>query len=118
MCYCEAKTIKVCCNQQPAGYLQLTIAVYCRYNVNQGNIRYSDVQQSEYATTTDYVDKKHVKPSEPEYEAIEMNSKAKTKVDCDVEMDTNPAYECVVSNPAYQATSQLASILEHKQVQL
>ena len=46
-----------------------------------------------------------MKPSEPEYEAIET---AKMKVDCDVEMDTNPAYECDVkmdSNPAYQATS-------------
>ena len=46
-----------------------------------------------------------MKPSEPEYEAIEMDSKAKIKVDCDVKMDTNPAYGCVVSNPAYQAAS-------------
>ena len=52
--------------------------------------------------------KEHVKPSEPEYEAIQTDSKAKMKVDYAVEMDTNPAYGCDVkmdSDPVYQATS-------------
>ena len=51
---------------------------------------------------------KPVKPSEVEYEAIEIDAKAKMKVDYDVNMDTNPAYQCNVNmdtNPSYQATS-------------
>ena len=49
-----------------------------------------------------------MKPSEPEYEAIETDAKAKIKVEYDVNMDTNPAYQCDIkmdTNPAYQATS-------------
>ena len=49
-----------------------------------------------------------MKPSEPEYEAIERDPEAKMKLDCDVKMDSNPAYQCNVkmdANPAYQATS-------------
>ena len=86
------------------------MTICCRYDVNQSNIRYSDVKQS---TSRDYnikvsASEKPVKPSEPEYEAIESDTKAKMKVDYDVNMDTNPAYQCNVkmdTNPAYQATS-------------
>ena len=49
-----------------------------------------------------------IKLSEPEYEAVDEAAKAKMKIDCDVKMDTNPAYQCNVkmdTNPAYQATS-------------
>ena len=49
-----------------------------------------------------------MKPSEPEYEAIERDPEEKMKVDSDVKMDSNPAYQCNVkmdANPAYQATS-------------
>ena len=86
------------------------MTICCRYDVDQSNIRYSDVKQS---TSSDYTIKvstneKPVKLSEPEYEAIETDAKAKMKVDYDVNMDTNPAYQCDVkmdTNPAYQATS-------------
>ena len=47
-------------------------------------------------------------PTEPEYEAIKRDPEAKIKVDSDVKMDANPAYQCNVkmdANPAYQATS-------------
>ena len=86
----------------------LTITVCCRYDVNQSNIRYSDVKQSVYSTSTDSTTKKHVKPTELEYEAIKRDPEAKMKVDSDVKMDSNPAYQCNVkmdANPAYQATS-------------
>ena len=49
-----------------------------------------------------------MKPSEPEYEAIKRDPEEKMKVDSDVKMDSNPAYQCNVkmdANPAYQATS-------------
>ena len=61
-----------------------------------------------------------MKPSELDYEVIETDAEAKMKVDCvvnldtnpayqcDVEIDTNPAYECdfiMDTNPAYQVTS-------------
>ena len=84
------------------------MTICCRYDVNQSNIRYSDVKQSAYSTITDYKSEKSMKPSEPEYEAIETDAKAKIKVEYDVNMDTNPAYQCDVkmdTNPAYQATS-------------
>ena len=48
---------------------------------------------------------KYIKPSEPEYEAID--TKPNVKRDCDVKMDVNPAYGCDVKmdvNPAYHAT--------------
>ena len=86
----------------------MTVTVCCRYDVNQSNVRYSDVKQPVYNTSTDSTSKKHVKPSEPEYEAIKRDSEEKMKVDSDVKMDSNPAYECNVKmddNPAYQATS-------------
>ena len=76
--------------------------------IRASNIRYSDVKQSVYSTTTDSTIKKHVKPSEPEYEAINRDPEAKIKVDSDVKIDANPAYQCNVkmdANPAYQATS-------------
>ena len=102
----------MCCSSQLAVHLQyvfyVAITVCCRYDVNQSNIRYSDVKQSVYSTSTDSTIKKHLKPSEPEYEAIERDPEAKMKVDSDVEMDSNPAYQCNVkmdANPAYQATS-------------
>ena len=86
------------------------MTICCRYDVSQSSVRYSDVKQS---VSRDYTIKvsaneKAVKPSEPEYEAIETDAKAKMKVDYDVNMDTNPAYQCDVkmdTNPAYQATS-------------
>ena len=84
------------------------MTVCCRYDVNQSNVRYSDVKQSVYSSITDSKSEKPVKPSEPEYEAIETDAKAKMKVDYDVNMDTNPAYQCDIkmdTNPAYQATS-------------
>ena len=59
-----------------------------------------------YNTSTDSTIKKHVMPSEPEYEAI--NPESNMKVDSNVQMDSNPAYQCNVkmdANPAYQATS-------------
>ena len=59
-------------------------------------------------TSTDSTNTKHLKPSEPEYEAIKRDSEAKMKVDSDVKMDSNPAYHSNVkmdANPAYQATS-------------
>ena len=53
-------------------------------------------------TIKDSTNKKPVKPSEPEYEAIQTGDKTIVK------MDTNPAYQCDVkmdTNPAYHATS-------------
>ena len=61
-----------------------------------------------YSTSTDSTIKEHVMPTEPEYEAIKRDPEAKIKVDSDVKMDANPAYQCNVkmdANPAYQATS-------------
>ena len=60
----------------------------CRYDVNQSNIRYSDVKQS---LSKDYTitDPMKYKQSEPEYEAIETDHKPA----CDVKMDVNPAYQ-------------------------
>ena len=86
------------------------MTICCRYDVNQSNIRYSDVKQSVSRgyTIKDSTNEKPVQPSEPEYEAIETDAKAKMKVDYDVNMDANPAYQCNVkmdTNPAYQATS-------------
>ena len=69
--------------------MQLQLTICCRYDVNQSNIRYSDVKQS---VSRDHTIK-DAKSSEPEYEAITTDYKP----DCDVKMD---------ANPAYQATSQ------------
>ena len=41
-------------------------------------------------TITDSTNK-YIKPSEPEYEAID--TKPNVKPDCDVKMDANPAYQ-------------------------
>ena len=67
------------------------MTIGCRYDVNQGNIRYSEVKQSvsRDITIKEYV---NVKPSEPEYEAIETDTK-KLGVGGDVKMDANPAYQ-------------------------
>ena len=86
------------------------MTICCRYDVNQSNVRYSDVKQS---ASRDYnikvfANEKPVKPSEPEYEVIETDAKAKMKVDYDINTDTNPAYHCNVkmdTNPAYRAAS-------------
>ena len=78
---------------------------FCRYDVNQSNITYSDIKQSRDNTITDSTNK-HIKPPEPEYEAVD--TKRNMKPDSDVKMDINPAYGCDVkmdANPAYQATS-------------
>ena len=60
-----------------------------RYAVSQSNVRYSDVKQS---VSRDHTIKestnKHIKPSEPEYEAVDN-----VKPCCDVKMDANPAYQ-------------------------
>ena len=68
-------------------YLQLTI--YCRYDVNQSNIKYSEDEKS---VLSDYAikDSINVKSSDPEYEAVEIDHKP---IDCDVTMDANPAYQ-------------------------
>ena len=60
-----------------------------RYDVNQGNTRYSDVKQSLSRDHT-ITNPAQRKPSEePEYEAIETDQKP----DCDIKMDSNPAYQ-------------------------
>ena len=59
------------------------MTIGCKYDVNQSNIKYSDVKQS-VSTDPTITDKKHTKPSELEYEAIETDAKAKMKVDYDV----------------------------------
>ena len=60
-----------------------------RYDVNQSNVRYSEVKQSVSREDT-IKDSTNVKSSEPEYEAIEIDHKP---IDCDVKMDANPAYQ-------------------------
>ena len=82
------------------------MTIYCRYDVKQGNIR-CDVKQtvSKDHNITDSKSESHVKPSELEYEVIETDAEAEMKVDCVVNMDTNPAYQCdveIVTNPAYE----------------
>ena len=60
-----------------------------RYAVSQSNVRYSDVKQSgstDHAITQST--NKHIKPSEPEYEAVDN-----MKPCSDVKMDANPAYQ-------------------------
>ena len=69
-------------------YLQLTIC--CRYDVNQSNIRYSDVKQSVSRNHTI----KDAKSSEPEYEAITIDHKP----DYTVKMDVDPAYASTVAS--------------------
>ena len=64
--------------------------ICCRYDVNQGNIRYDDIKQSRDKTTTDPMSK-YIKPPEPEYEAID--TKSNMKPHCDVKMDADPAYQ-------------------------
>ena len=74
------------------------MTICCRYDVNQSNIRYSDVKKSRDNIITDPTNK----PPDPEYEAVNL------KPHSDVRMDVNPAYGCDVkmdANPAYQATS-------------
>ena len=68
------------------------MTICCRYDVNESNIRYSDVKHSIDNTITDSTNK-YVKPyaSEPEYEAID--SKPNIKPEYDVKMDANPAYQ-------------------------
>ena len=67
--------------------MQLQLTICCRYDVNQSNIRYSEVKQSVSRDNTikEYT---NVKPSEPEYEAITTDHKP----GYDVKMDANPAY--------------------------
>ena len=48
------------------------------------------------------------KPPEPEYEDVKIVH----NLNCDVKMNTNPAYHCdakLNTNPAYQATSKKSS---------
>ena len=89
--------------------IQLQLTIYCRYNVYQSNIRYSDVKQSESRDHT-ITNPAQCKPTEePEYEAIENYKTA-----CDVKTNANPAYHSdakLNANPAYQATSQLCSLV-------
>ena len=82
------------------------MTICCRYDVDQSNIR-SDVKQSvsKNHNITDFKSESHVKPSELDYEVIETDAEAKMKVDCVVNLDTNPAYQCDVeidTNPAYE----------------
>ena len=81
------------------------MTICCRYDVNQSNIRYSDVKQSRDNIIANPINK-YIKPPDPEYEAVD--TKPNMKSDSDVKMDVNPAYGCDVkmdANPAYQATS-------------
>ena len=81
------------------------MTICCRYDVNQSNIRYSDVKQSTYNIITDPTNE-YNKLSQPDYEAVD--TKPNMKPDSDVKMDVNPAYGYDVkmhANPAYQATS-------------
>ena len=59
--------------------------------------------------TTDFAkSENHVKPSELEYKAMEIYAEADRKVHCDVNLDTNPAYQRDVemdTNPAYEVTN-------------
>ena len=83
------------------------MTICCRYDVNQSNIRYSDVKQSRDNTITDPTNK-YIKPPEPDVEYEAVDTKPNMKPDSDVKMDVNPAYGCDVkmdANPAYQATS-------------
>ena len=71
--------------------MYVAIADYlCRSNVNESNIRYSEVKQSMSRDNT-VTDSKHVQSTEPEYEAI-VHPKPNTKHSYDVKMDANPAY--------------------------
>ena len=87
------------------------MSICCRYDVKQSNIRYSDVKQtvSKNHNTTDFAkSENHVEPSELEYKAMEIDAEADRKVHCDVNMDTNPAYQRDVemdTNPAYEVTN-------------
>ena len=65
------------------------MTICCRYDVNQGNIRFSEVKKSVLSdyTIRDPI-KFNVKSSEPEYEDYKP-------IDCDVKMDANPAYQAV-----------------------
>ena len=81
------------------------MTICCRYDVNQSNIRYSDVKQSTDNNITDPTNE-YNKLSQPDYKAV--NTKPNMKPDSDVKMDVNPAYGYDVkmhANPAYQATS-------------
>ena len=66
----------------------------CRYDVDQSDVsvRYSDVKQSvsKDQTITEYANQ-YIKPSEPEYEAID--TKPNMKPNYDIKMDANPAYQ-------------------------
>ena len=65
------------------------MTICCRYDVNQSNVKYSEVKKS---MSRDYTikDSTNGKSSEPEYEAIEIDHKP---TDCDVKIEANPAYQ-------------------------
>ena len=46
-------------------------------------------------TDKNFINEEPVKPSEPEYEAIEADAKAKMTVNYDIKMDANPAYQAI-----------------------
>ena len=68
------------------------MTICCRYDVDQSDVRYSDIKQSmtRVHTITESTNK-YIKPSEPEYEAID--TKPNMKPYYDVKMDANPAYQ-------------------------
>ena len=59
----------------------------CRYDVNESNIRYTEVKQSVSRDNT-ITDSKHVHSTEPEYDVPKPNIQHSH----DVKMATNPAY--------------------------
>ena len=78
----------MCCNYYTFYVAKLTICY--RYDVNESNIRYSEVKQSVSRDNTN-TDSKYVQSTEPEYEAV-FDPKPNMKHSYDVKMDTNPAY--------------------------
>ena len=66
------------------------MTICCRYDVNQSNIKYSDVNYKQSLSRDQIItDPAQYKSSEPEYEDIGTDHKP----DCDVKMDANPAYQ-------------------------
>ena len=65
------------------------MTVCCRYDVNQSDVRYSEVKKSVSIDNT-IKDSSNIKPFEPEYELIGIDHKP---TDCDVKMEANPAYQ-------------------------
>ena len=64
--------------------MQLQLTICCRYDINQSNIRYSDVNRS---VSRDYTIKDAKSSEPPEYEAIKTDYKANTNIKMD-----DPAY--------------------------